>query len=177
MFGSSPLPCISRPKMSSSMLFSSYSSFQQDPLAPLLEEFERLSLSMHWQPGSEEYNKKRKQCIVNEVNTLFSETSTKLQGFQALLVELSIEPVPQTITQCKKVCILMIQNSNSWLIDSGSERHLDQSDRSSGCTASRIRKSPEVCIKAGAKNVLSEVTQDLPQVCGKRGRHYQSFAD
>ena len=83
--------------------FASYPSFDQDPAASLLDEFQRLSISQNW--SKKKAAKERHRCLVAEFTGHFSSFGTKLAGWQALCAELDITPIPGSIKQCKKVCL------------------------------------------------------------------------
>lgn len=83
--------------------FSQYPDFNHDPMAPLLVEFQRLSLHRGWKVGGRTYRQNRRKCFTQEFEHYYGQASDKLAGWQALCADVHISPLPSSITQCKKV--------------------------------------------------------------------------
>jgi hypothetical protein len=83
--------------------FDQFENFRPDHNAPLMDEFQRLAQTQQWKKGGERYRKERQACLTNEYHQYFGRDARKLEGWQALCKDLSIEPVPPSITKCKKV--------------------------------------------------------------------------
>lgn len=83
--------------------FTNFPDFDHDPAASILEEFERLTIHRQWKRGGERWKKERNRCLNEEFEHHYTAGVTVLDQWQGLCRELSIDPVPGTITQCKKV--------------------------------------------------------------------------
>lgn len=80
-----------------------FPGFIHDPSAPLSEEFERLSTYMGWSKKSKKQQKRQAECYSIEFETHFGTNANNLEAWQDLCLEVGIEPIPTSITQCKKV--------------------------------------------------------------------------
>lgn len=80
-----------------------YPGYHQDPSAPLADAFNGLTLHMGWSPKSKKQRRRRGECYQEEFGTHFGTVADKLETWQALCGEVGIEPIPKSITQCKKV--------------------------------------------------------------------------
>jgi len=89
--------------MSQATFFAIFDDFQSDPTAALTDEFSRLAVQRQWKPGSKAYRKNRRRCYIEEFNTHWGKDASRLETWQALSREVGIDPVPTSITQCKKV--------------------------------------------------------------------------
>ena len=90
--------------MPQSVFFDRYPHFQQIPVGPLGDEFERLALVQRWRKGTRKWKIYRKECFDAEFELhLGSIENGKLAGWQALCQELGINGNLPSITQCKKV--------------------------------------------------------------------------
>lgn len=88
--------------MSSDGFFSQYPEFDHDPTAPLVAEFQRLSLQRGWKAGGKKYRQSRQKCFAQEFEHHYGHASDKLAGWQALCADLYVSPTPSSIKQCKK---------------------------------------------------------------------------
>ncbi|KAI9870699.1 MAG: hypothetical protein M1830_003907 [Pleopsidium flavum] len=88
--------------MAPSALFASFANFEPDPTALLTEEFSRLAVARHWQPGSKKYRTNQRRCFIEEFQTHWGTDTSSLEIWQALSAEVGITPAPSSITQCKK---------------------------------------------------------------------------
>lgn len=84
-----------------------FESFRAQGFTPngrigLQAEFERLAAHMKW--GKTRRPIEREEAFQEEVNGFFDDNATKLESWQQLCREVFVEPVPVSITQCKKVC-------------------------------------------------------------------------
>ncbi|KAI9720667.1 MAG: hypothetical protein M1812_002847 [Candelaria pacifica] len=77
-------------------------SFTPDPTAGLADEFARLALFHGWKPQDKRYHKERAKFYTEGFNTAWGTDASKLSIWQALCQEVRIEPVPESITKCKK---------------------------------------------------------------------------
>jgi hypothetical protein len=77
--------------------------FTPDPTAPLASEFARLAQSQGWRPDSKKYRKERALCFAAEFEAHYGNKSERLEGWQSLCQEVDINPIPSSITKCKKV--------------------------------------------------------------------------
>ena len=91
--------------MSSSSYFSRFPTFAPNPLGNIEEEFERLARKEGWKPDYKRYWKERDKCLASEFNIRvgYLDKDDRLTSWQALCSELGIEPLPRSITQCRKV--------------------------------------------------------------------------
>ena len=88
--------------------FGGFANFEEDPAAPLEEEFARLAISRGWKEDSKRYQKQKKLCLVAQYHVHIGNADVggqqeKLSKLQKLCQELRVSPVPASITQCKKV--------------------------------------------------------------------------
>jgi len=89
--------------MTTTDFFSRFPGFEADPTVPLLVDFERLAVSRHWIAGSKTYARHRRVCLTQEFEKCYGQDGTKLASWQALCIDLRVEPVPTSITKCRKV--------------------------------------------------------------------------
>ncbi|GBE79462.1 hypothetical protein SCP_0206620 [Sparassis crispa] len=80
----------------------SYPNFDHNARAPLRTEFERLATQRGWRAGSRRYRNEWAQCCVTEFGRHYGHHD-RLDGWQALCVEVGIRDVPTSITACKKI--------------------------------------------------------------------------
>ena len=83
--------------------FSQYPEFDHDPTAPLVREFQRLSLQRGWKADGKKYRQSRQNCFAQEFEYHYGQASNKLAGWQTLCEDVYISPIPSSINQCKKV--------------------------------------------------------------------------
>ncbi|KAG5939810.1 hypothetical protein E4U60_000742 [Claviceps pazoutovae] len=86
------------------LFFGRYQQFNYDPHSKVWDEFNRLANFFHWQEGSKK-NKARnlfRQALVDEFGANYGESDNKLDVLQRLCQKLEIDPMPQSITACKK---------------------------------------------------------------------------
>ena len=83
--------------------FSQYPEFDHDPTAPLVREFQRLSLQRGWKADGKKYRQSRQNCFAQEFEYHYGHASDKLAGWQTLCKDVYISPIPSSINQCKKV--------------------------------------------------------------------------
>lgn len=82
--------------------FAAYPNFIPDPHLPLLENFNRLAKAQGWR--KERRRKERQIYLLGQYTIHLGEISTgKLQKWQNLCHELRVDPIPTSITKCKKV--------------------------------------------------------------------------
>lgn len=94
--------------MAEQKYFDRYPTFEPDPNAGLLKNFEQLTISNGWQPNSKKHKKERKAYLIAAAETHIESIDSggaaeRLAGLQGLCRELQISPIPTSITQCKKV--------------------------------------------------------------------------
>ncbi|KAI9701769.1 MAG: hypothetical protein M1836_001112 [Candelina mexicana] len=88
--------------MPTSDFLAAFVDFTPDPTAALADEFERLAVHNGWDRTDDEYRENRGRFYASEFDEHWGTDATKLQNWQALCAEVKIEPVPQTITKCRK---------------------------------------------------------------------------
>ena len=100
--------------------FARFHDFDHDPTASLTEEFRRLAVSRHWKEGGKVYRRQRQHCFEGAFGQHFRGDRKSLRGWQELCEDVSLETMPPSITQCKKVSL-------SWgfitFIDAGRSSH------------------------------------------------------
>lgn len=82
--------------------FDRHTNFAQNPEADLSAEFARLAIAKGWSKKQQKAHKA--EAIEAEFGRLYGTSYDKLESWQDLCREVGIDPVPQSITQCKKVC-------------------------------------------------------------------------
>lgn len=87
--------------------FNRFPNFQPNPNSSLNNEFQRLAISQDWGKKSSKYKQERSAFLHAEFETHLGsiERERKLGPWQGLCRELRVDAVPDSITQCKKVCV------------------------------------------------------------------------
>jgi hypothetical protein len=85
--------------------FAGFDDFDHDPDRPLIEEFRRLAINRQWVEEGKLYRKECQKCFAQEFGLHFNHGQSHLSGWQDLCKDLSIEPVPGSITKCKRVSL------------------------------------------------------------------------
>lgn len=88
------------------LFFSKYQEFNYDPHSRVWTEFRRLCGFFGWLKGSPAENAARdlfRQALVDEFGAIYGENDEKVDVLQQLCRKLEIDPIPQSITACKKV--------------------------------------------------------------------------
>lgn len=88
--------------------FANYPTFDHHPRRSVQHEFDRLAKQQGW--SKKETTRKRAQCYETEFEEYFADLhiETQLEKLQHLCLELDVE-IKTTVTQCKKVRIMMFQ--------------------------------------------------------------------
>ncbi|KAF7514064.1 hypothetical protein GJ744_004389 [Endocarpon pusillum] len=89
--------------MSASSGYDGFASFDIDPTASIVTEFNRLAIQKSWKKDSEQYKKQRARLVNQEFNAYFGSNLNNLAAWQALCKAVSITPIPSSVTQCKKL--------------------------------------------------------------------------
>ncbi|KAG6076625.1 hypothetical protein E4U15_005006 [Claviceps sp. LM218 group G6] len=87
------------------VFFSKYQDFDYDPHSRVWTEFRRLCSFFGWLKGNPKENAARnlfQQALVDEFGAIYGENDEKLDVLQQLCRKLEIDPIPQSITACKK---------------------------------------------------------------------------
>ncbi|KAG6116485.1 hypothetical protein E4U13_001816 [Claviceps humidiphila] len=87
------------------LFFSQYQEFNYDPHSRVWTEFRRLCGFFAWLKGSPAENAARnlfRQALVDEFGAIYGENDEKVDVLQQLCRKLEIDPIPQSITACKK---------------------------------------------------------------------------
>ncbi|KAG6182522.1 hypothetical protein E4U23_006467 [Claviceps purpurea] len=85
--------------------FNWYDQFGYDPHSQVWNEYNRLCGFFGWLKGSPEENAARnlfRQALVDEFGAIYGENDDKLDVLQQLCRKVEIDPIPQSITACKK---------------------------------------------------------------------------
>lgn len=64
--------------------------------------FNRLAIQEGW--TKTQRKKRRHEAIAGEIEGIYGTDNTKLEKWQELCRDVKIEPVPTSITKCRKVC-------------------------------------------------------------------------
>lgn len=97
----SSLPSRHRISMSNDY-FAAYPTFTPDPHIPILGNFKRLARAQGWDKNR--CKNERQIYLIHQYDIHLGSISTgKLQKWQGLCQELGVDPIPTSITQCKKV--------------------------------------------------------------------------
>ena len=83
--------------------WSQYPGFVPNPNASVAKEFKRLMAFNGWSPKDPEHAQRKAECFEAEFEHHYGTGTHKLQTWQDLCREVGIEPIPPSITQCKKV--------------------------------------------------------------------------
>lgn len=95
--------------------FAAYPTFNPDPNRPILKNFDILARAQGW--GKKRRHEERQIYLEGQYAVQLGSISTgKLQKWQGLCEELGVDPVPSSITQCKKVRYRTIRGGNYIMI-------------------------------------------------------------
>lgn len=94
--------------------FDNFKPFQYNPFQGLQENFNRLATGRNW--GHKLRNKRWIEIQQFAFTTLYGRNTemTNLEKWQDLCRDVLIEPVPESITQCKKVCLSSLLTFYIW---------------------------------------------------------------
>jgi hypothetical protein len=100
--------------------FAEYQEFDYNPSASATEEFERLSRLKGWGKRS----KRRKHAkaafragLVDQFNTSYGTDVNDIANWHAIMTRLGIDPLPDTVSECKKVCFRVSVQAEPWSKD------------------------------------------------------------
>ena len=71
-------------------------------------QFRRLARQQGWEKGSDEYMTERRTlqiALVLQFNQIYGESETDIEGWRMLCTSMRIDPIPETVTECKKVSL------------------------------------------------------------------------
>jgi hypothetical protein len=91
--------------------FASYPSFNYNLRAPAWQEFDLLVRHMGWERRSAAYRDARtdfRRAMVMDFNSRFGTDEQRLEAWQNICNILGIQPVPESITQCRKASTFQI---------------------------------------------------------------------
>ncbi|KAK2462693.1 hypothetical protein APHAL10511_005309 [Amanita phalloides] len=86
--------------------FAEYSDFNYDPRAPVLDEFHRLVRVYQWKPESKERKEARTRfsaAMGRQFSSFYGTRVDDLAAWQALCLALGVDPVPETVDECRKI--------------------------------------------------------------------------
>lgn len=93
--------------------FAQYPKFKYDPTKPYMDEFYRMKAQFKWDSKSEEFKEARRKLYdasVLQFNSNFDEKNKKkLKKWERLFSKIELlnpSPMPKTISEFKKVCVL-----------------------------------------------------------------------
>ena len=84
--------------------FDKFANFIANPTKRVEEEFDRLARLEGWKKGSRRYRREWVRCSMSGFTAHYGTGAEKLVTWQDLCKDVAINPIPPTITQCKKVC-------------------------------------------------------------------------
>ncbi|KAL4242398.1 hypothetical protein ABKN59_011938 [Abortiporus biennis] len=97
------MPVLQRRSTHLDGFFHQYTQFAYNPNASVAREFQRLSERMGWNDEERRMARERYQeALVNEFNDIFGTNPSDYATWQKLFEILKIEPVPSSVTACKK---------------------------------------------------------------------------
>lgn len=86
--------------------FSQFKDFTPDPNSSLITNFDLLTVSRGWAPHGRARTRARRDfrnAMIDEFNRTYGTDYKNLESWQNLCRVVGIDPVPETITQCRKV--------------------------------------------------------------------------
>lgn len=86
-----------------------YKDFTPDPLASLAANFDALALKRGWAPGGHTRTRAHRHfrdAMIEQFNVTYGTDAGSLENWQNLCRVVGVTPVPESVTQCKKVGIL-----------------------------------------------------------------------
>ncbi|ERF75978.1 hypothetical protein EPUS_01344 [Endocarpon pusillum Z07020] len=89
--------------MSATSGYDGFASFDIDPTASIVTEFNRLAIQKSWKKDSKQYKNQRARLVNQEFNAYFGSNLNDLAAWQALCKAVGITTIPSSVTQCKKV--------------------------------------------------------------------------
>lgn len=89
--------------MSATSGYDGFASFDIDPTASIITEFNRLAIQEDWKKDSKQYKKQRARLVNQEFNAYFGSNLSNLAAWQALCKAVGITTIPSSVTQCKNV--------------------------------------------------------------------------
>ena len=95
-------------------------TFEYDPTRSASLEFYRLCDVFGWDredPDRKEAHRNFKDALVEQFNRLYGTDKDNIEHWQALCYVIRIEPVPETLTACRKVCPSRLVLINSCVAD------------------------------------------------------------
>ncbi|KAG6093807.1 hypothetical protein E4U31_006614 [Claviceps sp. LM219 group G6] len=87
------------------LFFSKYQQFNYDPHSEVWREYNRMLNFFHWKKGNKKEKNARnlfKRALVDEFGAIYGEKDDRLDDLQLLCRKLEVDPLPQTITDCKE---------------------------------------------------------------------------
>lgn len=87
--------------------FAQHPGFDYDPSAPIWMEFNRMCDDYEWDSDDYEFRNARrnfKSAMVQQFNSLYGTDENDLSSWQNLCRILGIQPVPERLKDCRKVC-------------------------------------------------------------------------
>lgn len=98
--------------------FSQYENFSRNPEAGLIKEFNRLAVTQRWsQHDKQNFRKTFRSAMVDEFNLRYGIDDKSLASWQNLCRVFNIQPIPESINKCKKVCTCIRQEPRCSFID------------------------------------------------------------
>lgn len=116
-----------------SNFFAQYPSFAYDEEKGVAEEFYRMCDFFDWDRDDKERREAReefKDALVMRFNSLYGTDVSDIENWHKLCVAVCIEPLPTTISECKKVCGSDISGFKLVSFITGNQRYTCKSCRS-----------------------------------------------
>ena len=87
--------------------FARYPDFDYQQTEPFLREFQRLTRLKQWRgPRLEEEREALRSAMVLQFNAMYGKDAKDLRAWKALCDALGVDPIPDSITKCRKVSLL-----------------------------------------------------------------------
>ncbi|KAF9442695.1 hypothetical protein P691DRAFT_680939 [Macrolepiota fuliginosa MF-IS2] len=86
--------------------FSGYDGFTHDLAAPATREFRRLCQVRGWDRNSnerEEAMSRFRVALIQQFNLTYGTDINNLNGWHAMMTHMGVDPLPETVAECKKI--------------------------------------------------------------------------
>lgn len=99
--------------------FSHYPDFDYDPSASATSEFQRLCKFKGW--GRKSSQRKGatsayKTTLIHQFNASYGTNVNDINSWHAMMMHMGIDPLPDTVSACKKVCLSPFAGESQILI-------------------------------------------------------------
>lgn len=101
-----------------------FQGFTPDPNSSLITNFNLLSTAQNWAPAGRARSRAHRRfrsAMIDEFNATYGTDNNDLESWKNLCRVVGIDPVPETITQCRKVRLDLLFSSEIWRFDANME--------------------------------------------------------